>query len=498
MRICLINPPRIHPKSWGEPSVSQPIELAYSAAVLEKQHKVMILDVPGEGWRELHELDAKRWRIGLKNEDIIRKVKAWSPDIVGINVPFSGWSETAFEVASLVKETDSGIVTVMDGVHPSAKPMECLSNKTVDFIIVGEAEETWLELADALEKGYPPSKLKRIQGIGFKMKETAVLTPQRPFIENLDALPFPARHLLPMETYFEAVKRNPLRGEIKKPWTMMVTSRGCPYQCIFCTAHILRGRRWRGRSPENVVAEIEHVVKVYGVKQIDFHDDNMTLDGKRMAKICDLIIERGLDIEWFTPNGVRADTLDLELLTKMQRSGCKRIYVAPESGVQRVVNQIIKKNLDLKTVERAVVLSKKVGIKVACFFVVGLIGESKEDIEATINFARKLKRLGADKFYFSYATPVYGTELYEIAEKGGYLIDGFDDKALSSVQPLIETSEFTVDELHELCMRANMINSEFSPEKLKKALRNPKKTLKFLISKLGKCKIHNSPEESNQ
>ncbi|MBC7129906.1 radical SAM protein [Candidatus Bathyarchaeota archaeon] len=486
MRICLINPPRIHPKSWGKPSVSQPIELAYSAAVLEKQHEVMLLDVPGEGWRELHELDSKRWWIGLKNEEITHRIKAWSPDIVGINVPFSGWSETAFETASLIKEIDPEIITVMDGVHPTARPAECLSHKAVDFVIIGEAEQTWLELADAIEKGYSLSELKKIRGIGFKKNGEALITPSRPFIQDLDALPFPARHLLPMKVYFEAVRKNPLRGEVKKPWTMMITSRGCPHSCIFCTAHIMRGRRWRERSPENVVAEIEHVVETYGVRQIDFHDDNMTLDRERMAKLCDLIMERGLDIEWFTPNGVRADTLDRELLLKMRRSGCKRIYVAPESGVQRVVNKIIKKNLDLKAVERAVALSREVGIKVACFFVIGFIGETKEDIEATINFARRLKQLGADKFYFSYATPVYGTELYELAKAGGYLVKDFDDKALSSVEPLIETPEFTVEELRELCIRANSINSEFSLEKLKKALNNPRQALSFLFSKLAR------------
>ncbi|MEM0488428.1 MAG: radical SAM protein [Candidatus Bathyarchaeia archaeon] len=484
MRVYLINPPRIHPRSWGEPSVSQPIELAYSAAVLEGHHKVVVLDAPGEGWREVHEIDSKRYRVGLRGEEIAYRIKSWSPDIVGIHIPFSGWSEMAFEIAKLVKLIDSEIITVMDGVHPSARPVDCLLDENVDFVIIGEAEETWFELVNALENGCETYKLKEIPGIGFKENGNIVFTPPRHFIQDLDRLPFPARHLLPMEAYFEAVRKNPLRGEIKKPWTMMITSRGCPYHCIFCTAHITRGRQWRGRSPENVVAEIEHVVEKYHVKQIDFHDDNMTFDKKRMAKICDLIVERGLDIEWFTPNGIRADTLDRELLLKMKKSGCRRIYLAPESGVQRVVNSIIKKNLDLKTVEKAVALSRKIGIKVACFFIIGLIGETKEDIEATIKFAYRLKELGADKFYFSYATPVYGTELYTQAIEGGYLIKDFSDQALSAVEPLIETPEFTVEELRVLCARANLINLELTPDKFKKALHNPIKAIKFLLNKL--------------
>jgi radical SAM superfamily enzyme YgiQ (UPF0313 family) len=211
----------------------------------------------------------------------------------------------------------------------------------------------------------------------------------------------------------------------------------------------------------------------------------MTLDKKRMETICDLIIEKKLNIEWFTPNGVRADTLDENLLKKMKASGCKKIRVAPESGVQRVVDQIIKKNLDLKEVEKAVALSKKVGIKVGCFFVIGLIGETKKDIEESINFAQKLRRLGADGFYFSYATPVYGTELYEQAKRGGFIRDCFSDDALAEAQPLIETPEFTADELRELCARAIAVNPTFTRDKLVKAFRDPKKAIKVLLGKKG-------------
>ena len=139
----------------------------------------------------------------------------------------------------------------------------------------------------------------------------------------------------------------------------MITSRGCPHNCVFCSIHIVMGRKWRGRSPENVVDEIEQLVHTYHIKQIDFFDDNMTLNTKRMETICDLIAKRGLDIEWYTPNGVRADGLDENLLTKMKASGCKKIRIAPESGVQRVVDQIIKKNLNLKDVEKLWFYPKK-------------------------------------------------------------------------------------------------------------------------------------------
>jgi len=449
MRVCLINPPRIHPKSWGKPTVYQPWGIAYVAALLEKQHKVCIIDVPTEGWRNLEQIDETKYRVGLTNKEIADRIKRWSPDIVGINIPFSGWSKGAFEVADTAKTIDKDIITVLDGLHPSARPVECLSHPNVDFVVIGEGEHTIFELV----------------------------------IQDLDSLPFPARHLLPMETYFAAVKENPIRGVIRKRWAIMTTSRGCPHKCIFCSNHIVMGRKWRGRSPEKVVEEIEHLVETYKIEQIDFYDDNMTLNKKRVVNICDLIKERGLNIEWYVPTGVRADTLDEELLTKMSASGCKGLRIAPESGVQRVVNQIIKKNQDLEKVENAVVLSKKVGIKLGVFFILGLIGETKEDMKETINYAYKLRKLGAENFHFSIATPLYGTELYEQAKRGGFLRDDFSDESLAAAEPLIETAEFTADELRALCLQANLVNQTITRDKLVRAIRDPKKAIKVLLGK---------------
>ena len=481
MRVCLINPPRIQPKAWGKPNVFPPIGLAYIAAVLEKTHEVCIIDAPTEGWRNLQDADRATYRVGLSNTEIADKLKRWSPDVAVIEIPFSGWSKTAFEVASTVKGINKDIISVLEGQHPSARPEDCLANPNVDFVVMGEPENTIFELIGAVGKG--TRDLKKIMGIGFVKNGMPVFTSPRPLLEDLDSLPFPARHLLPMAEYYAAVKENPLRGEINKPWTIMITSRGCPYNCVFCTHHIVWGRKWRGRSPENVVDELQHVIKTYHVKQIDFLDDNMTLDRKRMENICDLIVKRGLSIEWFPPNGVRADTLDEKLLRKMKESGCKKIRVAPESGVQRVVDQVIKKSLDLRSVERAVVLCKKVGIKVGCFFVIGLIGETKEEIEETIKFAYKLRQLGADSFIFSIATPVYGTRLYEQAKRGGFLRECFSDEALAAVEPLIETPEFTADELRELFARANLVNPTFTRDKVLRAIRNPRKTIKVLLEK---------------
>jgi anaerobic magnesium-protoporphyrin IX monomethyl ester cyclase len=481
MRVCLINPPRIQPKAWGKPNVFPPIVLASVAAVLEKKHIVSIIDAPTEGWKNLTEMDETKYRVGLSAQTIAERVREWDPEAVIVEIPFSGWSKTAFEVVDTAKNVNPKITVILIGQHPSARPEACLSEPNVDFVVIGEPEITVSELINALELN--KQNFNDIDGLGFRESGKPVLTRKRAIIKDIDSLPFPARHLLPMKTYNEAVKENPLRGEISKPWTIVTTSRGCPYSCVFCTTNIVWGRQWRARSPNNVVDELEQVVKSYGIKQVDFYDENMTLDKKRVADICDLIVERGLRIEWFTPNGIRADTLDEPLLRKMKKAGCKKIRIAPESGVQRVVNNVIGKNLDLTSVERAVVLCKRVGIKVGCFFVIGLIGETKKDIEETIKFAHKLRRLGADGLIFSIAMPIYGTVFYEQAKQGGYLRQDFCDYALAATEPLVETPQFSADDLRELCAKANLANPTFTKEKILRAARNPKKTIKILLKR---------------
>ncbi len=481
MRVCLINPPRIQPKAWGKPNVFPPIVMASVAAVLEKKHAVSIIDAPTEGWENLLDLDATKYRVGLSAETIAQRIEAWKPDVVALEIPFSGWSKTAFEVASIANKVNKNIKVILFGLHPSSRPEDCLLNADIDFVVVGEPENTVSELIDALK--YGKRDFRGIDGLGFREKDKPILTRNRAVIEDLDSLPFPARHLLPMDIYAQAVKQNPLRGEIHKPYTIVITSRGCPYNCVFCSSCVVWGKQWRPRSAKNVVDEIEQVIKTFGIEQIDFSDDNMTLDKKRMAEICDLIVERDLRFEWFTPNGIRADTLDESLLRKMKSAGCKKIRIAPESGVQRVVNEVIKKNQDLKAVEQAVVLCKRVGIKVGCFFVIGLIGETKADIEETINFAYKLKALGADTFIFSIAMPLYGTAFYEQAKQRGFLREGFCDYALAATEPQVETPDWSAKDLQELCMKANLVNPTFTRGKVLRAIRNPKKTAKLLLKR---------------
>jgi magnesium-protoporphyrin IX monomethyl ester (oxidative) cyclase len=458
------------------------MDIAYVAAVLGKKHEVLVIDVPNEGWELLEEIEGGKYRQGLPNTEIAVRIQKFQPRLVIISVPYSGWSTAAFAVAETIKAAVKNLKIALIGLHPSARPTECLMQTNVDFVVIGEPEITSLELANTLETG-DVHDLKNIKGLCFIEDNKVVITAPRPFIENLDSLPFPARHLLPMKEFFEAAKKIPISGNLKKPSIRMLTTRGCPYGCIFCSNHITMGRKWRARSAENVIAEIEQILKTYGKHQIDFLDDNIAFNRERLVKICNMIIEKRLNIEWCTPNGVRADALDPQLLALMRKAGCKKILIAPESGVQRIVDEVIKKKQSLQHIEEVVNAAHKVGIKVGCFFILGMIGETKEDMKQTIQFAHKLRQIGAEYFYFSYATPLYGTELYRQAKEGNYLTSDFSDDALSAVQPLIETPEFTADDLRCIAAEANLANPMVTHERILRAIRNPKKAIEILLAR---------------
>ncbi len=339
--ICLINPPVLLSKSSLSVDLFQPLGLAYIAAVLRENHyKISVIDAAAEGWQNIQEFDKTRNFNGLSFRQIAQKIIKLKPEVVGITITFTIQKDSAFKVAAEVKKLDKNIVIIVGGPHVTVQPQECLKNSNIDFAVLGEGEETISELVKKLEENASFKKLKMIKGIAFKKNKKIIVNERRPFIRDLDSLPFPARDLLPMKIYFEAAKANRANRDLDKPWASVFTSRGCPFNCVFCSIHLSMGRLWRGRSPENIIEELKLLVNEFGVRQIDFEDDNISCNRKRMEEICDLIIKNNLRFEWFTPNGIRADTLDEPLLKKMKASGCRELWFAPESGSQRVVDEV--------------------------------------------------------------------------------------------------------------------------------------------------------------
>jgi len=333
----------------------------------------------------------------LTDETLGKEIQAFSPSIVGITCT-TALANAAHEVAEWVKNISKDIKVVMGGVHPTVLSEETLEDNNVDVVVRGEGEITLAELVRALGTG---ANLGDVLGISYKSNGETVHNQSRPFIKDLDSLPLVDDHILPRNLYAEYA---------------VLTARGCPFNCIFCSSRTLWGTRYRVRSPENVLLEVDSIVNKYNPKEIPFIDESFVINKERTDKICDMFIERGYHkkISWICSS--RADLVDEPLLEKMREAGCSAISFGLETASQRLLD-ILKKRTSPETNERAVRMAKKVGISnVRATFILGIPTETREESLATIEYARKLP---LDSAKFSIATPYPGTELYRIAVSEG-------------------------------------------------------------------------------
>lgn len=462
MKVCLINPPWILPKR-SEATVAFPLGIGYVASFLEARGvDVEIIDALALGFRSRVALNNQVVLVGLNFNSLKARIKSSGADVFGITCSFTSQSKVMHQVARIVKEVDSDVPVMVGGAHPSSLPEGCLADENIDFVVKGEGELAAAELIEALAGN---RSIQDVRGIHYKASNgNLVYTGNRAPLD-INTLPFPAYQLLPMKDYFEASKQGLAPHSVyagTDRWADMITSRGCPYNCIFCSIHTVWGHKWRARSPENVVDEIELLVEKYKVRHISFEDDNLTLDIKRAEAICEEILKRGISITWDTPNGVRGDRLTPSLIKKMKRSGCVKLSIGIESGDEVFLNRAIRKALDLKRVEEIVPFIVKEGLYLSGFFIIGVPGENKKTIKATINYARKLARKGLVPTFFI-ATPLPATEMYKQAKLLKRIvkdeIESIDYIWGAEEKPLVRTKEYDPQDLLALRRKAYLITS---------------------------------------
>jgi radical SAM superfamily enzyme YgiQ (UPF0313 family) len=385
MKICLI-----HPEFPVYFTYEGPIGLAYLQACLKKAgHEVKIIDN----------------NVLLYNhEKIIEEARGCGA--VGISMTTPTYS-TARQIAEKIK-AELKIPIILGGPHPATDPADCLNFS--DFVIVGEGEKAFLELINILEREKNKKKLflklKKIKNLAFKWNAKKIINKEREFIENLDELPFPDWSGFPIEKYGSALRTS-------EKCLPIITSRGCPYSCIYCFKGLF-GLRYRKRSAENIVNELEGMKKKFGIKEFQIADDCFTLLPERAIEICKKIIERKINLPWSLPNGIRADTVTEELAEWMKKAGLKYTGLGIESGNQKILDSIGKVQKK-ETVRKAVKILKKHKIKTVGFFMFGLPGETIETMKETVEFA---KELDLDYCSISMTTPYPGTKLFDDIQKG--------------------------------------------------------------------------------
>src|SRR3989344_7187014 len=379
------------------------------------------------------ETDVFDMQLGYSFEALLDKIKQFKPDILGVTMFSFNFIKTYELINKLKNETNLPIT--LGGCHVSSYRKRVLEATKADFAVFGEGELAMLELC----QGKP---LNKIYGLIYRSNNEIIENQARMLVQNLDSLPFPAYERFELERYsFYIDKRLPI-----------TTSRGCPYLCVYCSANLTVGRGFRARSPENVLAEIEHWYNI-GFRSFEFVDDCYNFDIARAKKICDLLIEKqkaGMKIEWRCGSGIRADRVDEELLTKMKTAGCIFTSYGLETGSPEILKRI-KKAITLKKAEEAFTLTKKVGITFSVNFIIGHPDETYNKAMESINFAEYLAdKIGVDYVNFHNMIPYPGTELYiYIKEHGRFLLPEetyLTEVATKKEKPIFETPEFTYKE----------------------------------------------------
>lgn len=404
MRVTLINPPyRLEDlvgksKSMkGIMNVVQPLGLGYIAALLEREgYEVRIEDSQC---------------LGETHQDLINRIKKYDMDIIGISATTPTFGSSLL-TAELVRQNLPHVPIIIGGAHVSALPRETMAYDCFDVGVIGEGDYTALDLVKHIEKNGLDG-LERVPGIVFRRNGEFQETERRPFIKDLDEVPFPARHLLPpLHMYHPAPT-----SYRKLPNAHLLSSRGCAgARCLFCDRGGF-GFQVRFRSVENVFAEIEELIDVYGARDLKFFDDTFTIDKKRVLRICEEFKKRKIDVPWCCL--ARANTVNREILRAMREAGCWEILFGLESMDQNVLTNLMK----FTTVEQniqAVKLCHEVGISVRANFIVGSPFDTLETMETDL---REAIRLNVDFAHFNKFTPYPGSELYRILTNQGYKFD---------------------------------------------------------------------------
>jgi len=371
--------------------------MSLAAYVRERSgHTVTILDNRIEKWDLDHLVDM---------------VLARDPEVIGLTgLTFEAW--TMVDFSARIRKKAPGILQVAGGIHANTFAEEMLRESGVDIVVLGEGEETFNDLLEAITSG---RDLNSVPGIAFLEGDCCIYTPKRDPVPVLDDLPFPAWDLVPLERYFG--KR---MGDLmfsRPEQASLFTSRGCPYGCIYC--HNLFGRAFRAHSAARVFEEINTLHKEYGIREFQIQDDVFNYDMDRSKAICRRIIENRLDIVLAFPNGVRADRMDDELIDLLYQAGTRRIAYGVESASPRI-QKMIKKKVDLRKVSEVAVKTARKGILVKGYFMLGFPSETEEEMQQTIDFARD------QAFHvvgFGRAVPLKGTEIYLQANAMGLNVD---------------------------------------------------------------------------
>jgi len=391
---------------------SLPLGLAYVAAVLERAgHEVLILDAVGEAPDKVTPV-GELHSFGLTPEEIADRIDDRA-EVIGVTNMWSFSWPLVRRMLHLIRERRPEALIVAGGEHFTGMAEKSMAEAPIDYVILGEGDVTVRELMDLLARGErDPGDMP---GVVFRREGRIVRNPPRPRIKAVDDLPWPAWHLFDVDAYNDNRLVNGVRAGVTIP---ILATRGCPYQCTYCSSPGMWTTRWYARDPRDVADEIEHYHERYGATNFPFQDLTAIIKKDWIVAFCREIIRRKLDITWQFPSGTRCEVIDDEVAELLRLSGGRHLAFAPESGSERT-RKLVKKRMSEEGLLDAVRASVRHGLNITIFFVIGFPHDTKEDLRETARLARRLALMGVDDIAIGFFFPIPNTELYAyLAEKG--------------------------------------------------------------------------------
>lgn len=420
MRILLIQSFFTTPVDTPNIYLEEPLGLISLATFVKKELgesiEIQILDLFELGQGRMT-IKNDKFIVGVNNEsEICDRIEQFDPDIVGITANFTAYFQDVVDLTHMITNRFDNIDIVLGGAHVSMDSKKILKKHSfINYIIRREGELTFLEFINARMN---PNTIdyRTIQGLSYRQGDTIFENEDRPLIPDINILPIPDRSLINLE-FYKKINKKILPYTRKVPAASIMTSRGCPFNCIFCSTKNMWERKFRPFSPQRVIEEIQYLYDEYGIREFCIQDDQFVVDNKRVESICNKVIDMKLDVSFSIPAGTSIWKVDRKLLITMKKAGFYRLCFPIESGNEKTI-KFIRKPINLKSVKDKIKIANKLGFWTSGNFIIGFPYEKIEDIKATIKYAYMS---GIDFPIFFCAKPFRGAELYDIFVKEGLL-----------------------------------------------------------------------------
>lgn len=425
MNICLIKPPILHKGASFALMPTPPLGLAYIAGVLEKDnHNLQVIDSSAESINEVKNYRDDIYIFGLTKEEICKRINP-NTEIICISFMFTNNWLYGREVVKEIKLNFPNVIIIAGGEHATAAPEYCMKQSPIDFIVLGEGEETVAELVKKIERN---EDLTQIDGIAYRENNNVISNKRRKRLSSIQDIPWPAWHLFPLKKYFD---QKMTHGVYRGNTLPVMATRGCPYTCTFCSNPQMWGKAYEMRPPTDFVNELEYLHTTYNVVNFDLYDLTAIMFKDWIVAMCKEILSRNLKITYQLPSGTRAEAIDFEVADLLYKSGCKNITYAPESGSNKVLKSV-KKQIELDEMLKSIKHSNNAGMIVHLNIILGFPDDRHSDLLKTIWFLVKCSWFGAHDIAPAVFTPYPGSTLYNRLTKQGKL-DIYDDDCILEI-----------------------------------------------------------------